>query len=389
VHGPGPDVSRPWSFEAGLPDPDSFPVADIGRITADVLRDEPEAALQYGVVPESLLTYGFEGLREVLAERIGARDGRPVQSDQVMLTSGAVHALTLALAALAGPGDVVAVEAPTWNRVLTWIERLGAEAVAIPMDEEGLRLDVLERHLDAVRASGRHLKVVYTIATFNTPTGRCLSAARRQRLLELADRWDVVIVEDNVYGELRFDGEALPTLLGLDRSGRVLQVDSFSKVVAPGIRIGWLCGPGERIERLAAARADLGVGQLLARVMDRYVRGGLLDPHIAELNRLYRRKRDVAAAALRACCGDRVRFDVPDGGLFLWVELDDDVDPKAVMRRTAAEGVLFRPGERFFGEGGGRQHFRLAYSAVPDAELERGIAVLGSALAATTEGVRP
>lgn len=391
MHGSDP-VSRTgsWLFEAGVPDPATFPTGDVTRLTADVLREDGDAALQYGMGLRASLAQGFEGLRESLADRIAARDGRPVHRDQVVLTSGAVQAITLAFAAFLGPGDVIAVEAPTWNRVLAWIEQRGARAVPVPVDGDGMRLDVLEQHLAACREAGRPLAAVYTIATFNTPTGASLSAERRRRLVELAEEWDFLVVEDNVYAELRYDGERLPTMLGRDRSGRVLQVDSLSKVVAPGLRIGWAVGPPALVDRLGAARADLGVSQLLARVMDRYLREGLLDPHIAEVNALYRRKRDVAAAALRACCGDRVRFAVPDGGMFLWVELDGSVDPDVVVERAAAEGVAVRPGERFFGDGGGERHFRLAYSYVPEAEIERGIAALGRAIeASATPGTTP
>lgn len=373
-----------WLFEAGIPDPATFPTADVARLTADVLREEPDAALQYGMGPRAPRVQGYEGLRESIADRLAARDGRAVDRDQVVVTSGAVQALTLTFAAYLGPGDVIAVEAPTWNRVLAWIQHRGARAVPVPVDADGMRLDVLEQHLAACREAGRPLAAVYTIATFNTPTGRSLSAERRRRLVELAAEWGFLLIEDNVYAELRYDGERLPSMLGQDRSGRVLQLDSLSKVVAPGLRIGWAAGPPEVVDRLVGVRADLGVSQLLARVMDRYLREGLLDPHIGEVTALYRRKRDVAAGALRQHCGDRVRFEVPEGGMFLWVELDAAVDPAGVMARAAEAGVSVRAGERFFGDGGGRRFFRLAYSYVPEEEIERGVAALGRAIAAST-----
>jgi 2-aminoadipate transaminase len=378
-----------WLFEAGIPDPATFPTEDVARLTADVLRDEPDAALQYGMGPQAPRVQGYEGLRGSIAGRLAARDGRSVDRDQVVVTSGAVQALTLTFAAYLGPGDVIAVEAPTWNRVLAWIQHRGARAVPVPVDGDGMRLDVLEQHLAACRDAGRPLAAVYAIATFNTPTGVSLSTERRRRLVELAAEWGFLLIEDNVYAELRYDGERLPSMFGQDRAGRVLQLDSLSKVVAPGLRIGWAAGPPEIVDRLVGVRADLGVSQLLARVMDRYLREGLLDPHIAEVTTLYRRKRDVAAAALREHCGDRVRFGVPEGGMFLWVELDAAVDPAGVIARAADAGVSVRAGERFFGDGGGRRHFRLAYSYVPEAELERGIAALGAAIAgsaSTTNG---
>ena len=370
-----------WAFEAGLPDPATFPLDDLARLAGEVVHDDPVDALQYARSPRPLMTYGDAGLRAALVERVARLDGITLDPWGVMLTSGAVHGIELALEAFLDPGDAVAVEAPTWNHVLTTVARLGAHAVAVPMDDDGLRVDLLEAALEAAGAGGRRIKVLYTIATFHTPTGITLPAARRRALVELAERHDLVIIEDDVYRELRYDGEAVPSMLAMPPTGRVVRVGSFSKVVAPGLRVGWLSGAPELLEAVAAVRDDLGVGQLVARVMARYVTDGLLDPHVAEVNVLYRHKRDVAQAALAAACGDLVRWCPPEGGIFLWLELDERVDAAAAGARALEGGVMCRPGERFFGDGGGgAQHLRLAFAPVPEAEIERGIAVLGEAV---------
>ena len=378
------DARITWNFDVGGPDPATFPVDDLSRLAEQVLRDESARALQYGTLEHADLSYGYVGVREEIAERTLRREGRATEIMQVMLTSGGVQALTLACRAFLAPGDVMAVEAPTWGAVLHAATQLGAEALAIPMDAEGMRVDVLEAELARLAQEGRALKMLYTIATFNTPTGLCLSLPRRLRLLELADEYGFIVLEDDVYGELRYEGDDLPTLYSLDETGLVIKVNSFSKTLAPALRLGWVTGHPDAIATLGSVRGDLGVSQWLARLMARYLSEGLLDQHLAEIKGLYRNKRDVAAAALRERCGAWVDFRVPDGGFFLWIELSNDVDGAAVMKAAAAEGVDCRPGERFFGASEQDQHkqwFRLAYSLVPIDEIERGITALGKAIA--------
>jgi 2-aminoadipate transaminase len=381
------DIRIRWAFEAGLPDPATFPVGDLERLTAAVLRDDAADALQYGSPGSNGIAWGYEVLRDRIAERTERLEGRAIDRRSVMLTLGGVQAITLACRAFLDLGDLVAVEAPTWGAALTAAREVGAEAVPIPIDRDGLLVDELERRLDQLSADDRRLKMLYTIATFNTPTGWSLSLPRRRRLLEVAARHNFIVLEDNVYGELRYDGEPIPTLFSLDESGLVVKIDSFSKILAPALRIGWLTADAEVMRAIGAVKGDLGVSQWLARVVTRYMDEGKLDPHVEMVNRLYREKRDVAVRALREHCGPWVSFDVPEGGFFLWVELSADVDGEQVMRKAFAEGVMCRPGERFFGEDDASLHkqwFRLAFVMVPTDEIERGIAALGRAIAEST-----
>src|SRR5579884_823678 len=206
-----PEVKVTWAFEAGLPDPATFPVDDLLRISESVLRTDSAAALQYGGAQHGGIVYGYEGLRDLLAERARREGVADVDRSGVMLTSGGIQAITMACRAFLDPGDVLAVEAPTWGAVLSAAVTQGAEAVAIPMDKEGLLVDELQRRLAQLRSEGRRLKMLYTIATFNTPTGISLSEARRRRVLELARQWEFVVLEDNVYGDLRYEGDAIPS----------------------------------------------------------------------------------------------------------------------------------------------------------------------------------
>jgi 2-aminoadipate transaminase len=210
-----------------------------------------------------------------------------------------------------------------------------------------------------------------------------LSLPRRKRVLELADEYEFIVLEDNVYGELRYDGEKIPTLLSLDTEGYVVRVDSFSKTLAPALRMGSVTGAPEVVSAMSCVRGDLGVSQYLARVVAKYVAEGLYDKHVEMVNELYRRKRDLAADALREHCGDFVTFDSPDGGFFHWLQISDAVDGSEVMMRAIANGVQCRPGERFFGESDKdlhTQYLRMAFSMVPESELERGIIALAQAM---------
>ena len=375
-----------WMFEAGLPDPATYPVEDLRRIMDDVLATEAAEALGYGTAFDNGIHAGFVGLRDALAERGVRIDGRALDRHNVMLTSGAAHALMLLFEAFLDPGDVAAVEAPTWNAVIAALARRGTETIALPVDDEGLDVDRLEEELERlarrrappqaavhdrdVPHAGRRLPLAPT-TTAHRRARRSVGASSSSRTTSTA--------------MLRYDGDAIPTMFSLDDDeGFVIKVDSFSKVVAPGLRVGWITAPAPVLATLAGLRGDLGVSQFTARVLAHYVNEGSLEPHIADVNALYRAKRNTAEAALRRYCGEFVRWRTPDGGFFLWVELDERVDPSSVMRLALERGVSCRAGERFFGDGDqGRNFFRLAFPSVPIDEIDAGIAVVGDAVTAS------
>jgi 2-aminoadipate transaminase len=367
----GPEIR--FDFDAGLPDPSTYPVDDLVRIADRVLRADPAAALHYG---RHEILHGYRPLREVLAAPLG-REPR-----EVMLTSGGAQAISLACQAVTEPGDVVAVEVPTWGYMLREVELAGARALAVRTDEHGLVVDELAAHAARIRRDGGRLSAVYVIPNFAVPTGVCLSSERRLALVELAQRERFVIIEDDTYGRLRYEGDDLPSLASLDDQGVVVKIDSFSKVIAPGLRLGWATGDASLIAGMAAVRRDLGVSQWTARIVHTFLVDGLFEPHLARVRALYRRKVDVADAALARHGGGLVRWRRPDGGFFLWLELPHDVDSSALMVAAAARGVACRPGERFFGQPDeGRHHVRLAFSMYPEAALQEGIAAFCDAVA--------
>lgn len=379
---PDPEVPAIFNFDQGLAAPETFPTADLERLARKVLDTAGPKVLDYfdPDVGYEELVYGYRALRKRLADRIAAKQGKDLGHMGVILTSGSVQGISLAMQAYLDKGDVVAVEAASFPYALRFAQMAGGEVRPVPVDENGMDIAALEALIAELKAEGRKLKMVYTIPTFQTPTATEMSVPRRKRLVELADLHDFLILEDEVYGDLRFAGEPLPTLLSLDKAGRVIQGGSFSKIVAPALRLGWIAGPAELVEPIAAMRQDLGVAQWTARIMDAYMAEGLLEPHLVEANEVYRRKAVTAAEAMRKHCGNHVRFSMPQGSFYLWVEIDDSVDWETASARAAKEGIFFRPGERFMGDTGGRQFLRLAYSHVSEKVIAEGIARLGAIL---------
>jgi 2-aminoadipate transaminase len=394
---PDPTTPVTFNFDQGVPAEETFPLAELAQLHDQILERDGGRAMEYismGYDEESQkvlywptyieLVLGNTELRNELAGWLNQTNGRSdLEANNIILTSGSVQAIALAINALVNAGDGVLVEAATFPYALRYFEMRGADVRPVAVDADGLDTDSLERQLAALRADGVAPKMLYIVATFQLPTGVSTTLERRRRILELAEEYDFLILEDNIYGDLRYSGEPIPTLLALDTNGRVLQSNGFSKTVAPALRLGWMTANAEMIEGLAAVRQDLGVSQWTCRVMAEYVRRGLLDKHIESVNEVYRRKRDVAAEAVREYCGQWVSFDLPDGGFYLWLALSEDVDWDKVVSAAAESGVAFRAGERFMIDKEGQpaqQYIRLAFSHVSDDELRRGIAELGKAI---------
>jgi 2-aminoadipate transaminase len=369
------------NFDQGLPDPAHFPVARLQQCLIETLEHDGAAALTYyGRGGPSEMQYGYLGLREQLAEWMSRRDGRTIDPAGVVLANGSTDGLALAINAHLGPGDGAIVEAATYPYTRRFMAATGAVVRTVPLDEHGMVVDALPDALAALRDQGAEPKMIATIPSFHSPTGTLLPRDRRERLLELADEWDVLVLEDNCYHEFFYDEPTPPTLLALDDSGRVLHSDTFSKSIAPGLRMAWVAGAPRAIAPLAEVRQDFAVSQLLARALERYMAAGHLDMHLAELRAVYCRKRDITAAALQEHCSEWVRFQVPGGGFYFWLELLDTVDWDRARELAAAHGIACRPGDTFVDDETGRRFLRLSPIQVPDADIEPGIAALGAAL---------
>jgi 2-aminoadipate transaminase len=381
---PNPEVPAVFNFDQGLAAPESFPKEDLIRLTRLVLdRDGPDV-LDYFDPSTGYeeLVFGYRGLRIRLAERLKRMQGRDFGPMGFILTSGSVQGISLAVNGFVNPGDVVLVEAASFPYALRYMSMAGADVRPVSLDHQGMEVETLPELLKAIAAEGKRVKMVYCIPTFQTPTNTEMSISRRRQLIDLAKQHGFIIVEDEVYGDLRFAGEELPTLLSMDDSGLVIQCGSFSKIVAPGLRLGWIAGDPRAIGALAAVRQDLGVGQWLARVMDEYLKEGLLEPHLEKARAIYKSKAATAVKAMKEHCTPYVKFREPRGSFYLWVEIDNRVDWARAARLAEREGIFFRPGERFMGETDGRQFLRLAYSHVSEQVIADGIAKLGGILRA-------
>jgi 2-aminoadipate transaminase len=351
------------SFARGVPSPDVLPVEELADCAKAAIEGDGVGALSYGSGG------GYEPLRNWVAERHGVPGAR------VLLLNGSLQGFVfLATHFLAGGPRRVLVEAPTYDRPLKILAGLGAEVVAVPQDEQGLDLDALEHALDAGDAPA----FLYTIPTFQNPSGRTLSAERRRRLAELARERELLVLEDDPYGLVRFEGDAAPTLFELDGGERIAYSSSFSKTVAPGVRVGYLILPDElagAIEAIAVS-TYISPGFLSQATVWEFVRRGNFDSNLERVRELLGLRRDAMLAALERELPD-ASWSRPEGGYFLWLDLP--VDAADLLERATASGVTFVKGADFFPPGGGGERSaRLAYSFVSPAEIDTGVARLAA-----------
>lgn len=366
----------------GEPDPALLPVAQVRAAADRLLAREGPGALAYGQ------THGPPALREQIARRVAAREGRAVAADEILVSGGNSQALDLALTMLTAPGDVILVESPTYNLALGILRDHPVEVVGVPLGDEGLDVDALERTLSRLRAAGTRARLLYTIPTFHNPAGVCLAPERRRRLLEIARDWDLILVEDDVYRELAYDGPAPPSLWSAAAEAPVVRLGSFSKSLAPGLRVGWINAPRDIMERLSrSGTLDSGgcPSQFAASLVAELLHGSAFETHIEALRRAYASRRDTLAAALREQLPAGCSFAVPAGGFFIWLTLPAGVSATELLPLAEARGVAFAPGARFCSDGDDRS-LRLAFSLYGEATLAEGARRLGAALRAAQAG---
>ena len=364
---PAPWAGRPvlYDFGGGRPDPASLPFAGLAQATAEVLQTEGRDALTYGN------GQGYDGLRDLVCWKLERREGLTVSRDEVFITNGSSQAINIVADTFLEPGDVVITEAPTFSATLGSFRRHGAEVYGIPLDEEGMRTDELEARLKDLASQGRRPKLIYTIDVFHNPAGPTLSLRRRQELLRLADEYGTLVVEDEAYGDLRYDGEPVPSLYALDQAGLVIRCSTFSKILAAGVRLGWVAAPPEVLARLMAFKQDWGTNPFVSRIATYYLRQHL-DEHIAELIGIYRRKRDTMLAGLERGLGNTASWSRPEGGFFIWLRLPEGTDNAKLAALAAERQVSYVPGAGFFPNGGGTEFVRLAYSYASVEEIVEG-----------------
>jgi 2-aminoadipate transaminase len=366
------------SLVFGHPDATTLPVDDLHAAAEAVLRG-PQArlALQYG--PEQ----GSPALIEYLVGKLNREEGLSLTRDNLMIVAGSTHAVDMVARLYAGHGGVVLVEAPSYHDALNVFRDQGADLRPVPIDDDGLVVEALAAQLTELQREGKQPRLLYTIPNFQNPSGVTLTRARRESILRLAREHGFLIVEDDVYRDLAFEGGVPPSFYALAEGQGVLRVGSFSKILAAGLRLGWLIAAPEHIRRCTlcgATQMGGGANPFTAHIVAEYCRAGHLEPHIAQLRRAYRQRRDVALAALEHHMPSGVTWTRPRGGFFLWLTLPERLTVTPLREAARQRGVLFVPGNDFFAASGGERNLRLAFSFVPPDEIERGVEILAQAI---------
>ena len=369
------------SFAGGLPAPEVFPIAEIAAVTARLLQTRGAQALQYGT------TEGYRPLREWIAQQMTA-EGFSVSAENVLITTGSQQAIYMLGKMFLDPGDLALVEAPTYLATIQAWNSFEARYLELNSDAQGILTERLEEMLFAGP------KLLYTVPNFQNPTGITLALERRLRLVELARRHALLIVEDDPYRELRFEGAFLPRLITLDGTqresrtsgyaGNVIALSSFSKILAPGLRVGAVVAAPEVISKLVQAKQgiDLHTATLNQMIAFELAQSGFLQEHAQLIRATYRQRRDTMLAALSASFPPEVHWTRPQGGMFLWVTLPDGWDAAEILQEALTQKVAFVPGTPFFANGGGANTFRLNFSNATPEKITEGIARLGQILSA-------
>ena len=359
------------SFAAGNPAPEAFPVEKVQEIAAKLFAEEPIAVLQYGI------TEGYTPLRDLMKQRMTAAGNFKADTEELIITSGAQQVMELACKSLCDPGDTLICEAPSFIGSLNAFKSYNVNLVGVPLDDEGMDPAKLEAALKA----NPNTKLIYLIPNFQNPTGKTTTLARRKELYALAQKYNTMILEDNPYGDLRFAGEDVPTIKSMDTDNRVIYAGSFSKVLAPGIRVGYGIAPKEVISKMVVCKQVSDVqsnnfGQMLAY---RFMNEVDFDAHLARLRSIYKQKAERMMHGIEAHFSSKISYTRPQGGLFLWCTLPEGEDMMGFCKRAVSEyKVALVPGSAFMiSENDVTYSFRMNYSTPTDEAIDRGTAVLG------------
>jgi 2-aminoadipate transaminase len=362
-----------FNFTGGNNDPDEIPLDGLMAAAQSVLKREGRTLSTYGL---NSGPQGYRPLREFLSAKLKRDAGMACAADDILIVSGSLQALDLVNGALLARGDTVIVEQDNYQGTLTRLARLGVNAVGIPLDHDGMRLDVLAAALAELKSRGVQPKFIYTIPTVQNPTGTILSEGRRREMLRLADEYGVPIVEDDCYSDLIWSGERPPSLYAMSQSDNVIHIGSFSKSIAPALRVGFVVAPWQIMARMLALKTDAGSGSLEQMVLAEYCASHFTG-HVPELRKGLRKKLETLMEALAEQFGTAAEFDDPKGGIFLWVKLPDNVDTMQLYQAALKEGVAINPGPDWSTDKDhSKSRMRLCFASPSHDEIRQGIAVL-------------
>ena len=365
-----PATADTISFAAGNPAPESFPIEQMQALANEIFNENPTMALQYGV------TDGYTPLREAIAKRQKEKFNIGKDFDQTIIVSGGQQGIELACRVFCNEGDAVICENPTFIGALNAFRSNGAKPVGVPMLDDGIDTDALEKTIETTP----NAKLLYVIPSFQNPSGITTSLEKRRKIYEIAKKHNLIILEDNPYGELRFAGEDIPTIKSFDEDGIVIYCSTFSKILSAGMRVGYVCAPEEIASKMVVAKqtSDVHTNLFFQILAHKYMTKCDLDAHIGKIQEIYRHKCTLMLDAIKGGFPECIKYTKPEGGLFIWCTLPDKIDATAFIKRAAAENVRVVPGITFnCDENAPSQSFRLNFSTPSDEQIVKGIKILG------------
>ena len=353
------------SFAGGLPAPELFPVEEMAKASQEVLKESGRQALQYST------TEGYLPLREFIANRMSEKNNIKTTPDNILVTSGSQQGLDFSGRVFLDEGDIVLLESPSYLGAINAFKANQPRFIEIPTDDDGMIMEELEKVLE----KEDRVKMIYVIPDFQNPSGRTWTLERRKKFMEIINKYEIPNIEDNPYGELRYEGEALPALKALDEKGLVVFLGSFSKILAPGYRLGWVCAEGEILEKYnfiaqASTLQASTIGQMeTAKFLEMFD----LDKHVDKIKEVYGKRRELMLKTMKEEFPPEVKFTHPTGGLFTWVILPEYINADEMALECIAEKVAYVPGGSFFPNGGNKNTFRMNYSGMPDERIIEGV----------------
>ena len=359
------------SFAGGLPAPELFPIEGLKKSAIEVMDSMGMKALQYND------PVGYEPLRKWIAERMKTV-GAFVEAKDILVTSGSQQGLDFAGKVFLDEGDVVLCESPSYLGAINAMGAYECDFLEVPTDDDGMIVEDLEK----IVASNDNIKLVYVIPDFQNPTGKTWSIARREEFMQLVEKYDLIVLEDNPYGELRYSGEAKPSLKSMDKGNHVIYLGTFSKILSPGIRIGWLCAGEEIMDMFVKVkqRSDVHTNSVSQMEVSHFLANNDIDAHISKIKELYKNRRDLMLEAIDENFPEGVETTRPDGGLFLWVVLPEKIDSKEMLKKAIDKNVGYVPGGAFFPNGGNKNTMRLNFSNMKEEKIVEGIQILGEVI---------
>ncbi len=365
------------SFAGGLPNPQSFPIQDLKVIVQTVLNNHGKVALQYGA------TQGVNELREAIVER-SHKEGmtQGASAENIMITSGSQQALDAVGKIFLNPGDVALVGLPSYLGGINAFRSYEANLIGVPLDKEGIQMDLLEQKIKELIKQEMPLKFIYTVPTFQNPAGTVMPESRRKKLIDIAHNYGLLIIEDDPYGKLRYDGPAVKPIKAFDDEGRVIYMSTFSKILAPGLRIAWIIASEEVMRKLALCKQaqDLCTAPFSQYVAYEFIKSGSLDLHIMKICEMYRPKRDIMMDSMKKYFPEGYLCNRPNGGMFAWVTLPEQIDTEAMFLDAFKEKVAYVHGKAFCVDGGGGSSMRLNFSYSTNEQLDTGMKRLGAVI---------